>query len=164
MREITSLKLLAALACGLLIPQFAAAATTQPSTGIYSVSSYVVSAVATNGGSCGAPAAAYLSSYFSYPGPAKTGAVERHSINESGRSQIQELDFPETPAKNVDTWSGEYTSTFYPGGTPQTSTFSSDWTFIDADTFLATTTYIYSVGTNSTCTTVFQNTYIRTGK
>jgi hypothetical protein len=26
------------------------------------------------------------------------------------------------------------------------------------------TTYTYSVGSDSTCTTVFQNTYIRTGK
>ncbi len=145
------------------IPQIANAST-PPITGIYSVSSYVASAVATNGGTCGAPAGAYLSSYFYYPGPSKTGAVERHSINGSQGNFIQELDFPETPATKVDTWSGDYTANRLPGGSPESATFSTTFTFIDGNSFLATTTYNYSVGQDSVCTTVFQNTYIRTGK
>jgi hypothetical protein len=154
-----SLILLAALA----IPVMANGATVQPVAGIYSVSSYVVSATATNGGSCGAPQGAYLSSYFYYPGPAKSGAVERHSINGANGNEIQELDFPTTPATGIDTWSGDYTSTIYPSGRKGKWTFSTDWTFVDADSFLATTTYVYSGGTDSVCTTVFQNSYIRTG-
>ena len=147
----------------LAIPQIASASTT-PIAGIYSVSSYVVSATATNGGTCGAPACAYLSSYFYYPGPSKTGAVERHSINGAQGNFIQELDFPETPASKVDTWSGDYTGTRLPGGTPENATFSTTFTFIDGNSFLATTTYNYAVAQDSVCTTVFQNTYIRTGK
>jgi hypothetical protein len=147
----------------LAIPQIASASTT-PIAGIYSVSSYVVSATATNGGTCGAPAGAYLSSYFYYPGPSKTGAVERHSINGAQGNFIQELDFPETPASKVDTWSGDYTGTRLPGGTPENATFSTTFTFIDGNSFLATTTYNYAVAQDSVCTTVFQNTYIRTGK
>ena len=147
----------------LAIPQIASASTT-PIAGIYSVSSYVVSDTATNGGTCGAPAGAYLSSYFYYPGPYKTGAVERHSINGAQGNFIQELDFPETPASKVDTWSGDYTGTRLPGGTPENATFSTTFTFIDGNSFLATTTYNYAVAQDSVCTTVFQNTYIRTGK
>jgi hypothetical protein len=142
----------------------AVAAVNNPVMGVYGVSSYVVSATATNGGACGAPQGSYLSSYFYYPGPAKSGAVERHSINGSKGGYIQELDFPATPAAGVGTWSGNYTATLFPGGTPETSQFSSQLTFIDANSFLATTTYTYAVGQNSVCTTVFQNTYIRTGK
>jgi hypothetical protein len=139
------------------------ASTATPAPGIYAVSSYVVSANATNGGACGAPQGYYLDSHSYYPGPSQNGAVERHSINGPQASQIQELDFPLTPAASLDNWSGQYTSTTYPGGSPQTGTFSTTLTFIDANSFLALTTYIYAAGANSTCTTVFQNTYIRTG-
>lgn len=143
----------------LATPVFAATQTT-PGVGIYSVSSYVVSATA----ACGTAQGTYLSSYFYYPGPAKTGAVERHSINGAEGSFIQELDFPVTPAASVDTWSGDYTGTRFPGGTPQAAKFSTTLTFVDQNSFLATTTYRYPAGEDSTCTTVFQNTYILTGK
>jgi hypothetical protein len=137
---------------------------TAPGLGIYVVSSYVVSATATNGGTCGAPQGDYLTSYFYYPGPAKTGAVERHSINGPEGSFIQELDFPVTPEANVDTWSGDYRGTRFPGGVPEKATFSTTLTFVDTNSFLGITTYIYSAGQDSVCTTVFQNTYIRTGQ
>ena len=158
-RFLTGLVSLAALAA----PRIALGAT-PPSIGIYSVSSYVVSATATNGGTCGAPQGYYLSSYFYYPGPARGGAVERHSINGPQGNFIQELDFPATPEAQVETWSGDYRSARFPGGTLQIGTFSTTFTFVDANSFLGTTTYTYSVGQNSICTTVFQNTYIRTGK
>jgi hypothetical protein len=145
------------------VPQIAVGATA-PGVGIYVVSSYVVSAVATNGGMCGAPQGDYLSSYFFYPGRAKPGAMERHSINGPQGNFIQELDFPATPQANLETWSGDYRGTRFPGGTPQTGTFSTTFTFVDANSFLGTTTYTYAVGQDSVCTTVFQNTYIRTGK
>ncbi|MGA8068329.1 MAG: hypothetical protein WCA47_13450 [Terriglobales bacterium] len=167
MKNLTSHKCLALVSvfAALAVPNLASAATAAtPIAGIYGVSSYVVSANATNGGTCGAQPGTYLSSYFYYPGPAKTGAVERHSINGSQGSFIQELDFPETPATKIDTWSGDYTSTRFSGGTPETGTFSTIFTFVDVNSFLATTTYNYSVGQNSVCTTVFQNTYIRSGK
>jgi hypothetical protein len=141
-----------------------AVGATPPGVGIYTVSSYVVSAVATNGGMCGAQQGDYLSIYFFYPGRAKLGAVERHSINGSQGNFIQELDFPATPQARIETWSGNYRGTRFPGGTPQTGMFSTTFTFVDADSFLGTTTYAYAVGQDSVCTTVFQNTYIRTGK
>jgi hypothetical protein len=144
-------------------PQIAFGAAA-PSAGIYSVSSYVVSAVATNGGECGAPQGDYLASYFYYPGPARDGAVERHSINGQNGNWIQELHFPPTPAEGVTAWSGTYRGTRRPGKGSETATFSTTFTFVDVNSFVGTTTYIYAVGQNSTCTTVFQNTYIRTGK
>jgi hypothetical protein len=147
----------------LAVPQIAFG-TTQPGIGIYSVSSYVVSATATNGGTCGAAPGDYLASYFYYPGPERTGAVERHSINGPEGNFIQELDFPATPAARVDTWSGEYRGRRFPGTGKETATFSTTFMFVDTNSFLGTTTYMYSVGEESICTTVFQNTYIRTGK
>jgi hypothetical protein len=150
------------LVSALVAPPIAMGAT-PPAVGIYSVSSYVVSANATNGGTCGAPQGYYLASYFYYPGPAKTGAVERHSINGPQGNYIQELYFPATPEPNVDTWSGHYRGTRFPGGVFEHATFSTTFTFVDANSFLGTTTYTYAVGQDSTCTTVFQNTYIRTG-
>lgn len=138
-------------------------ASNGPREGVYSVSSYVVSAVATNGGSCGASQGDYLSSYFYYPGPGKYGAVERHSINGPNGSYIQELHFPLTPASGMETWSGRYRSALFPGGTSQFSTFATTFTFVDEDSFLGTTTYTYAVGGDGVCNTVFQNTYIRTG-
>jgi hypothetical protein len=134
-----------------------------PSVGIYSVSSYVVSAVATNGGTCGAQQGDYLASYFYYPGPAQPGAVERHSINNQYGNFIQELHFPVTPASGVTTWSGKYRGTRRPGSGSEMAGFSTTFTFVDAHSFVGTTTYVYSVGEDSICTTVFQNTYIRTG-
>ncbi len=98
------------LVAALAAPRIAMGAT-GPGIGIYVVSSYVVSATATNGGTCGAAPGDYLTSYFYYPGPAKTGAVERHSINGSEENVIQELDFPVTPAAGVDTWSGRISGT-----------------------------------------------------
>jgi hypothetical protein len=166
MRTSASLKFLAGLLpiAVLTASRFAVAAA-PPAPGVYAVSSYVVSANATNGGLCGAPQGYYLESHFYYPGPSRNGAVERHSLNGPAGNQIQELDFPTTPAANLTAWSGDYTATTYPGGSPAlTATFSTALTFVDADSFLATTTYVYAVGTNSICTTVFQNTYIRTGK
>jgi hypothetical protein len=146
----------------LAVPHIAVAAT-PPAVGIYSVSSYVVSATATNGGTCGAPQGNYLASYFYYPGPAKTGAVERHSINGPDGNFIQELYFPTTPDADVNTWSGTYRGTRFPGGLVQSATFSTTFAFVDSNSFLGTTTYNYAVGPDSICTTVFQNTYIRTG-
>ena len=134
-----------------------------PGVGIYSVSSYVVSAVATNGGTCGAPQGDYLASYFYYPGPAQPGAVERHSINNQFGNVIQELRFPVTPAAGVNTWSGKYRGTRRPGSGSEVAMFSTTFTFVDANSFVGTTTYVYAVGEDSFCTTVFQNTYIRTG-
>jgi hypothetical protein len=165
MQKLISLKFLAGVVslAAVAAPRIAIGAT-PPGVGIYSVSSYVISATATNGGTCGAPQGDYLSSYFYYPGPARMGAVERHSINGPQGNYVQELDFPATPEAAGDTWSGDYRSTRFPGGTPQSGTFSTTFTFVDANSFLGTTTYTYSVGQDSTCTTVFQNTYIRTGK
>jgi hypothetical protein len=162
-------KLMCKFVCGCFFlaafaqPQNAMGATTAPGVGIYSVSTYVASAIATNGGNCGAPRGDYLSSYFYYPGPARMGATERHSINGSQGNFIQELEFPATPAANTITWSGSYTSIRYPSEVSSSGTFSTVFTFIDNNSFLATTTYMYSGGSNSTCTTVFQNTYIRVG-
>ena len=165
MQSFTSVKLLAILVslAALAAPHIAIAATV-PVAGVYSVATYVVSATATNGGTCGAPAGNYLSSYFYYPGPAKKGAVERHSINGPLGNFIQETDFPLTPEAGVNTWAGDYSSIFFPAGTTGSGTFTTTFTFIDADSFLGTTTYTYAVGQNGTCTTVFQNTYILTGK
>jgi len=165
MQELISVKFLAVvvLLAAVAAPRIAIGAT-PPGVGIYSVSSYVISATATNGGTCGAPQGSYLSSYFYYPGPARMGAVERHSINGPLGNFVQELDFPATPEAAGDTWSGGYRSTRFPGGAPQSGTFSTTFTLVDANSFLGTTTYTYPVGQNSTCTTVFQNTYIRTGK
>lgn len=154
------------LAGAMLLSSFAvghAFGATSPVAGIYSVSSYVVSATATNGGSCGAPQGYYLASYFYYPGPGKPGAVERHSLNGPDGNFIQELYFPATPEADVDAWSGHYRGTRFPGGTIEHATFSTTFTFVDEDSFLGTTTYTYAVGPDSACTTVFQNTYIRTG-
>jgi hypothetical protein len=160
-----SIKLLTSIVsvASLALP-LSAAEPKAPAMGTYSVSSYVVSAAATNGGSCGAQQGDYLASYYYYPGPARTGAVERHSINGAQGNFIQELDFPATPAAKVDTWSGDYKSSRLPGGTPGGGTFSTTFTFVDAKSFLAVTTYVYPVGDDSVCTTVFQNTYIVTGK
>src|ERR1700678_3064960 len=55
----------------------------------------------------------------------------------------------------IDTWSGDYTSTIYPSGRKGKWTFSTDWTFVEADSFLATTTYVSSGGTDSVCPTEF---------
>jgi hypothetical protein len=160
MSNLTSVKVIVGvIAVAVLATPLLAEKQTSPSVGIYSVSSYVVSATA----ACGTEQGSYLSSYFSYPGPAKTGAVERHSIHGAEGSFIQELDFPTTPAAN-DTWSGNYSGTRFPGGTPQTAKFSTTFTFVDQNSFLATTSYVYPAGEDSTCTTVFQNTYILTGK
>jgi hypothetical protein len=166
MRNLAALKFPARLILGAVFvsSSLAFAATTAPAPGIYAVSTYVLSANATNGGACGTPQGYYLESHFYYPGPAQNGAVERHSINGPAGGEIQELDFPTTPGANVTAWAGDYTSITYPGGATGTGTFSTALTFVDADSFLATTTYVYPVGTNSVCTTVFQNTYIRTGK
>jgi hypothetical protein len=160
----TSFKFLAAVAwvAILALPHVAFGAVA-PGVGIYSVSSYVVSAVATNGGTCGAQQGDYLASYFYYPGPAQPGAVERHSINNQYGNVIQELRFPVTPAAGVNTWSGKYRGTRRPGSGSEVAMFSTTFTFVDANSFVGTTTYVYSVGEDSTCTTVFQNTYIRTG-
>ncbi|MGB6384089.1 MAG: hypothetical protein WBD25_11345 [Terriglobales bacterium] len=165
MLKLTSVKFLAGvvLVAALAAPRIAVGAT-GPGVGIYVVSSYVVSATATNGGTCGAVPGDYLASYFYYPGPAKTGAVERHSINGSEGNVIQELDFPVTPAAGVDTWSGEYHGRRRPGSGSETATFSTTFAFVDTNSFVGTTTYMYSVGQDSICTTVFQDTYIRTGK
>jgi hypothetical protein len=164
MLKLTSTRLFAAVfSLSVLAAPHIAVAATPPAVGIYSVSSYVVSATATNGGTCGAPQGYYLASYFYYPGPAKMGAVERHSINGPDGNFIQELSFPMTPDANVNTWSGTYHGTRFPGGTPQRATFSTTFIFVDANSFLGTTTYNYAVGPDSICTTVFQNTYIRTG-
>ena len=164
MRNI-SFKLLAAVVCvcTLAVPRVAFGAA-PPGVGIYSVSSYVVSAVATNGGMCGAQQGDYLTSYFYYPGPAQPGAVERHSINNEYGNAIQELRFPVTPAAGVNTWSGKYRGTRRPGSGSEVATFSTTLTFVDTNSFVGTTTFVYSVGEDSTCTTVFQDTYIRTGK
>jgi hypothetical protein len=160
----TSFKFLAAVAwVGILALPHVAFGAVAPGVGIYSVSSYVVSAVATNGGTCGAQQGDYLASYFYYPGPAQSGAVERHSINNQYGNVIQELHFPVTPAAGVNTWSGKYRSTRRPGTGSEVAMFSTTFTFVDANSFVGTTTYVYSVGEDSTCTTVFQNTYIRTG-
>jgi hypothetical protein len=165
MLKLISVKFLAGVVClaALATPRIAIGETV-PGVGIYSVSSYVVSATATNGGTCGAQQGYYLSSYFYYPGPARMGAVERHSINGPQGNFIQELHFPATPEAKGNTWSGDYRGTRFPGGTPQRGTFSTTFTFVDVNSFLGTTTYAYPVGQDSTCTTVFQNTYIRTGK
>jgi hypothetical protein len=163
MPKLTSLNFLACFLTFSAIAVPCAVAATPPAAGIYSVSSYVVSATATNGGTCGAPQGYYLTSYFYYPGPGKTGAVERHSINGPEGNFIQELRFPVTPDANVETWSGRYRGTRFPGGFIEHATFSTTFTFVDANSFLGTTTYTYAVGADSTCTTVFQNTYIRTG-
>ena len=165
MQALTLAKVLAILVsiAALAVPQIAIAATA-PVAGVYSVATYVVSATATNGGMCGAPAGDYLSSYFYYPGPAKKGAVERHSINGPLGNIIQETDFPLTPEAGANTWAGDYSSVFFPAGTTGSGTFTTTFTFIDGDSFLGTTTYTYPVGQNGTCTTVFQNTYLRTGK
>jgi hypothetical protein len=162
--ENVSLKFLAGVTSGIIfvLPRLAFGAA-GPSVGIYSVSSYVVSAVATNGGTCGAQAGDYLASYFYYPGPSEPGAVERHSINNQYGSVVQELRFPVTPAAGVNTWSGKYRGTRRPGSGFEVATFSTTFSFVDANSFVGTTTYVYSVGEDSTCTTVFQNTYIRTG-
>jgi hypothetical protein len=146
----------------LALPRGAFAADA-PGVGIYSVSSYVVSAVATNGGTCGAQQGDYLASYFYYPGPAQPGAVESHSINNQNGNVIQELRFPVTPAAGVNTWSGKYRGTRRPGSGSEVARFSTTFTFVDKNSFVGTTTYVYSLGENSTCTTVFQDTYIRTG-
>jgi len=160
----TSFKFLAAVAwVGILALPHVAFGAVAPGVGIYSVSSYVVSAVATNGGTCGAQQGDYLASYFYYPGPAQSGAVERHSINNQYGNVIQELRFPVTPAAGVNTWSGKYRGTRRPGSGSEVAMFSTTFTFVDANSFVGTTTYVYSVGEDSTCTTVFQNTYIRTG-
>jgi hypothetical protein len=163
MQDISS-KLIAGLAwvAILALPHVAFGASA-PDAGIYSVSSYVVSAVATNGGTCGAQQGDYLASYFYYPGPAQPGAVERHSINNQYGNAIQELRFPVTPAAGVTTWSGKYRGKRRPGSGSEVATFSTTFTFVDSHSFVGTTTYVYSVGEDSVCTTVFQNTYIRTG-
>jgi hypothetical protein len=159
-----SFKLLAGVVLvALFVHPHVAFGAAAPSVGIYGVSSYVVSAVATNGGTCGAQAGDYLASYFYYPGPSQPGAVERHSINNQYGNVIQELRFPVTPAAGVNTWSGKYRGTRRPGSGSEVATFSTTFTFVDAKSFVGTTTYVYSVGENSTCTTVFQDTYIRTG-
>jgi hypothetical protein len=159
-----SLKFLAGVVCiSIVALSHAGFAAEGPSVGIYSVSSYVVSAVATNGGTCGAQAGDYLASYFYYPGPSQPGAVERHSINGQYGNVIQELHFPTTPGAGMSTWSGKYRGTRRPGTGFEVATFSTSFTFVDANSFVATITYVYSVGEESTCTTVFQNTYIRTG-
>jgi hypothetical protein len=165
MLKLISVRFLAGviLVSALAAPRSAVGAT-GPGVGIYDVSSYVVSATATNGGTCGAAPGDYLASYFYYPGPGKTGAVERHSINGSRGNFIQELDFPVTPAAGVDTWSGEYRGHRFPESGSETATFSTTFTFVDTNSFLGTTTYMYAVGEDSICTTVFQDTYIRTGK
>jgi hypothetical protein len=150
------------LFAAVFVPRIAFATAT-PGAGIYSVSSYVVSASATNGGTCGAPQGYYLSSDFSYPGASKAGAVERHSINGPNGSYIQELDFPETPAAGVKTWSGDYIGRIYPGASSVRGTFSAALTFVDANSFLATITYKYPVSQDSVCTTVFSDTFIRIG-
>jgi hypothetical protein len=134
-----------------------------PGAGIYSVSSYVVSALATNGETCGAQQGDYLASYFYYPGPSQPGAVERHSINGQYGNFVQELHFPITPPAGVTTWSGKYRGTRRPGSGSEVATFSTTFTFVNTNSFVGTTTYVYSVGEDATCTTVFQNTYIRTG-
>jgi hypothetical protein len=160
----TSSKLLAGVVWSvvLMLPHIALGAAA-PAIGVYSVSSYVVSAVATNGGTCGAQPGDYLASYFDYPGPAQLGAVERHSINNQYGSAIQELRFPVTPPAGVTTWSGKYRGNRRPGSGSEVATFSTTFTFVDTKSFVGTTTYVYSVGSDSICTTVFQNTYIRTG-
>ena len=117
-----------------------------------------MSAVASSGGSCGAPQGVYLSSYFYYPGPGKHGAVERHSVNGANGNFIQELRFPVTPVAGIGTWSGKYRSARFPGGEWEVSTFSTTFTLVDKNSFLGTTTYTYAVGDDSVCTTVFQNT------
>jgi hypothetical protein len=130
-----------------------------PEPGIYSVQSYVVSATE----NCGAQAGDYLTSYFYYPGPDKPGAVERHSVNGPYNFFVQRLEFPVTPPLNVTSWSGTYTGRRFPGEGSITASFVTTFTFADEQSFLATTTYIYPIG-NGTCLTVFQNSYLRTGK
>jgi hypothetical protein len=162
--KLAYIRFLAATVFAVIVAPHSANGTTVPTIGTYSVSSYVVSATATNGGMCGAAEGSYLASFFYYPGPARAGALERHSINGSQGNFVQELEFPTTPELKVRKWSGSYTGVRFPGGTPQSGEFATTFTFVDADSFVGSTTYTYSVAADSTCTTVFQNTYIRTGR
>ncbi len=134
------------------------------SAGNYADSSYYVSATGAGGGNCNTfPAGTYLSSEYVYPGPSKPGATVRTFINGTTGNFVVLLTLPVTPPKGATTWSGNVTSTFLPGGTPTTGTFSSTFAIVDSVSYVDVTTYVFP-SNGGTCTSVVQHVGIATGK
>jgi hypothetical protein len=152
---------MAALFAWLVAAGAAQAATL--TAGTYGVSSYYLSAVGAGGGTCNFPQGTSLTSEYTYPGPAKAGAASRTFLNGATFQYVMLSSYPTTPPKGAKTWSGNITTTFLPGGTPNTGTFSSNFTVLDSSSYIDTTTYVYPVS-GGTCTSVVQDVGIWTGK
>jgi hypothetical protein len=125
------------------------------SKGVYGVSSYYVSATGSGGGTCIFPAGTYLSSEYAYPGANKTGATARTYVNSASGAYVFLTTYPTTPANGATMWSGNVTSTFLPGGTAATGTFSATIATVDTDSYVAKTTFNFPSG-SGTCTSVVQ--------
>lgn len=155
-----------AAALALLSAGAASAAGVPPAdVGYYSATHYVISASDNGAGQCVDMPKDYFTSSVYYPGPSKPGAMEWRPVNLAGILGQFIQTFPTTPpSSTVTTWSGTYTSTFQPGGTPTQVTFNSTNTRFDARSSVSTVTYSYPTTGGGTCTTMEQITYSYSGK
>ena len=148
------------LSCGTALA--AKPAGLQP--GYYTNVHVVVSASATGPGQCtDQPGAIYLSATY-YPGPSKPGFTDWRAFSSAaGQAEII-TGLPVTPPANQPNWSGTYTITVQPGGTPFTGTFNTNTVYADAHSTVSTSTYTYPAAGGGTCTTMQRSNMTPSGK
>jgi hypothetical protein len=155
-------RLAIALAASVTCAMPAAAAQLKP--GYYSQLYYVVSTSVSGAGQCIDTVGGYFTQELYYPGPSKPGATEWRAFSANGLLENEIITLPVTPAAGVTTWSGTESSTFLPGSTEVTATFTVSGTFTDDHSSNGTSTTIYPTQGGGTCTETTQINQIYTGK
>ena len=160
-------KLAVVSAVSLLVAPGMAHSAVEPVTGIYQTYQYVVDSSSNPKGltDCN-PVGTILGGYFSYPGPAKTGAQSFGATEETTTLRMLVCSYPTTPAAGATSWSGsESCVDTYLSGAPDsyTVTFHATIVYDTSNTWLEQRTISYPV-TGGTCTETRNVGLSRTGK
>lgn len=152
-----------------LLPALALAAQFQPGT--YLEQDFFLTATPENGGSCALGIGASVTDLFTYPGPGKTGATQRQSMNVPSFGPLNAIfiaTYPSTPAAGATSWAGVTSYEILSGNGQVLASgnieFATSFGYIDANSFTTTGTLkqLNSSG-QIICTNTAQSTFIRTG-
>lgn len=138
-------RLALASAAFLVSTGIATAATTpvQPMSGTYLMTIYDVSQTGAGcGGGAGGGSGGTSPGTFYYSGAAAAGTALTQVKNDSGDYGFTMVNFPNTPATGVKTWSGAFSAMQQPSGKSLSGTFKGTFTFVDSGHFLLTLTIV----------------------
>ncbi len=105
-------------------------ASEQPTAGIYLETTYLQAVTPSGGAVCEKAGDSWIS-YFTYPGPLKSGATRRAALVAGQGVRIWA--FPTTPALAASSWSGSLSQIVIPSGIAGTGTFSFALTYVDKE-------------------------------